>query len=235
MNYFGAKAPSLPEARWGERTEAALFDFVGSGKGMVIYHSAFWCGRSWQGAHGAELLRLAAGLLGPESRRAPEIDWTAALDDPDHPITRGLPREWQQVGDDKYVNFRWHPDADPHVLASIHDDPGTYLNGAYYAIDADPGPPLYEPEEVAKLPGVGRRHPIAWTNEYVAGRVFALAFGHIGHATVEAAHHFRDTGEQTGPTLDTGARTQAFVTMFRRGTEWAATGRVTLPVAAASS
>jgi uncharacterized protein len=228
LNYFGATAPAHEEARWGDRTEEALFDFVGSGKGMVLYHSAFWTGRSWNDAHGDTFLLLAGGLLGPQSRRAPETEWTVTLDDAAHPITRGLPLEWQQLGDDKYVNLRWHPDAEPHVLASINDDPDSYLNGAYYAIDAEPGPPLFDSEEIAKLPGVGERHPVAWTNDFGAGRVFGITFGHIGHATVEAAHHMRDTGEQIGPTLDTGAKTEAFITMFLRGTEWAATGAVTL-------
>jgi type 1 glutamine amidotransferase len=232
LDYFGARSPSQTEARWGDRAEAALFEFVRSGKGVVFYHSSFWVGRSWNDAHGDEIWRLAGGLLGPQSRRAPEIEWPAALDDAAHPIVRGLPLEWRQVGDDKYVNLRWHADADPYVLASIYDDPDSYLNGAYYAVDADPGPPLFDPDDIAKLPGVGRRHPVAWTNDFGAGRVFALAFGHIGHATIEAAHLARDTGEQIGPTLDTGARTQAFVTMFTRGAEWAATGAVTLPVSA---
>jgi len=230
LNYFGAKAPSQEEARWGRRTERALFDFVRSGRGIVLYHSSFWNGRTWNDEHGDELLRMAGGLLGPESRRAPELEWTVHVEDALHPVMRGLPREWNQVADDKYVNMRWHPDAEPHVLASVHDDPASYLGGAYYAVDADPGPQLFDLDEVSRLPGVGRGHPVVWTNDFGAGRVFALAIGHIGAATVDAAHTMRDTGVQVGPTLDDATRTSAFVNLLRRGTEWAATEQVTLPL-----
>jgi type 1 glutamine amidotransferase len=143
---------------------------------------------------------------------------------------RGFPDAWQQVGDDKYVNMRWHPDARPHVLASVYDDPSSYLDGAYYAVNANPGPRLYDLAAIEKLPGVGRDHPVVWTNEFGDGRVFALAIGHIGAATLEAAHTMRDTGVQIGPTLDDATRTPAFVNLLRRGTEWAATGEVTLPL-----
>jgi hypothetical protein len=40
----------------------------------------------------------------------------------------------------------------------------------------------------------------------------------------------RDTGVQVGPTLSDAARTPAFVNLLRRGTEWAATADVTLPL-----
>ena len=115
-------------------------------------------------------------------------------------------------------------------LASVYDDPASYLDGAYYAVNANPGPQLFDPQEVAKLAGVDRYHPAVWTNDFGEGRVFALAIGHIGAATVEAAHTMRDTGVQVGPTLSDAARTPAFVNLLRRGTEWAATGEVTLPL-----
>ena len=230
LNYFGARMPTQEEARWGTRSERTLFDFVRSGKGILLYHSSFWNGATWNDEHGDELLRMAGGLLGPESRRAPELEWTVRVDDPDHPVMRGFPPEWNQVADDKYVNMRWHPDARPHVLASVYDDPASYLDGAYYAVNANPGPQLFDPQDVAKLAGVDRYHPAVWTNDFGEGRVFALAIGHIGAATVEAAHTMRDTGVQVGPTLSDAARTPAFVNLLRRGTEWAATGEVTLPL-----
>jgi type 1 glutamine amidotransferase len=231
VSYFGAGAPGEPEQRWGDRAERALFDFVRSGRGIVLLHTSFAMGGTWRDAHGDELLRLAAGLTGPETRRAPGDEFTVTLDDHDHPITRGLPASWEQLKEDKFVNLRWHPEARPHVLASAFDDPDAYLDGAYYAMsDAKPGPKLYEPAEVSKLPGVGRRHPVVWTNEHGDGRVFALTLGHVGAGTIEDAHATLASGREVGPTVDVAARTVGFVNLLRRGTEWAATGRVTLPV-----
>lgn len=231
LNYFGADAPGDPEARWGAAAESALFSHVDRGRGLVVYHGSIWCGRTWQDAHADTLWRMTAGLHQPgASRRAPGEHHEVSLSDPDHAITRGLPPRWEQPSEDKYVNLRWHPDAQPHVLASVTDEPEAYLDGAYYAIDAEPGPPLYDPVEIAKLPGVGERHPVVWTNSFGAGRVFVVALGHIGAATVEAAHEGRRLGRPVGPTLSDAARTVPFLNLLRRGTEWAATGQVTLPL-----
>jgi hypothetical protein len=233
VSYFGAVKPGDPERRWGAQTEQALFDFVRGGGGVVLAHPAFAMGRSWDDAHGDELLRLAGGLLHRESRRAPEEQWVVTIDKPEHEITRGLPASWEQVTDDKFVNMRWHPDAKPTVLASLYDDPASYLNGAYYAVDgAQPGPKLYDPDDVAKLPGVGQHHPVVWTNAYGDGRVFALTIGHVGASTLEDAHATLATGREVGPSIDVATRTAGFVNLLRRGTEWAATGSVTLPVVA---
>ena len=55
-----------------------------------------------------------------------------------------------------------------------------------------------------------RSEPMLWTVEYGKGHVFGTALGH----DVE------------------NVQTPAFVTTFTRGTEWAATGKVTLPIPA---
>jgi hypothetical protein len=235
VSYFGADAPGEPERRWGNRAEDALFAFVRAGGGIVLAHSAFAMGATWDDAHGEELFRLAGGLIQRESRRAPGEEFEVTIDDPRHEITRGLPHTWVQQIDDKFVNLRWHPDATPHVLASLTDQPEAYLGGAYYAVDgAMPGPKLYERAEVEKLPGVGERHPVVWTNDYGRGRVFALTIGHVGASTIEDAHAGRRTGRDVGPSIDVATRTVGFTNLLRRGTEWAATGAVTLPVVDAS-
>jgi uncharacterized protein len=63
LSYFGARRPGDVEARWGHRTEEAIFDFARRGGGIVFAHSAFAMGETWDDAHGDELLRLAGGLL----------------------------------------------------------------------------------------------------------------------------------------------------------------------------
>jgi uncharacterized protein len=61
------------------------------------------------------------------------------------------------------------------------------------------------------LEGAGANEPMLWTVDYGKGRVFTTALGH----DVEQV------------------QTPAFTTTFARGAEWAATGKVTLPIPAA--
>jgi uncharacterized protein len=58
------------------------------------------------------------------------------------------------------------------------------------------------------LEGTGANEPMLWTVDYGKGRVFTTALGH----DVEQV------------------QTPAFTTTFARGAEWAATGKVTLPI-----
>jgi hypothetical protein len=66
---------------------------------------------------------------------------------------------------------------------------------------------LYAGKARQPIPGPGLDHPMLWTVPYGQGRVFATALGHDGPAV----------------------QTPTFVTTFVRGTEWAATGKVTIP------
>jgi type 1 glutamine amidotransferase len=59
---------------------------------------------------------------------------------------------------------------------------------------------------IAELNGMNTEQPIAWINEYGAGRSFTITIGHD---------------------IDTFRRIE-FIRMFPRGVEWAATGDVAL-------
>ena len=67
---------------------------------------------------------------------------------------------------------------------------------------------LYNGRARQPTPGDGIHQPILWTTEYGKGRVFVTALGH-GPAEVRAP---------------------GFGVTFARGAEWAATGKVTLPI-----
>jgi type 1 glutamine amidotransferase len=67
---------------------------------------------------------------------------------------------------------------------------------------------LYNGRARQPTPGPGIHQPILWTTQYGQGRVFVTTLGH-------------------GPDE---VRGQGFGVTFARGTEWAATGKVTLPI-----
>ena len=66
---------------------------------------------------------------------------------------------------------------------------------------------LYKAGEKQPIPGAGINQPMLWTVNYGQGRVFATALGHDAAAMKSAV----------------------FALTLTRGTEWAATGKVTLP------
>jgi uncharacterized protein len=67
---------------------------------------------------------------------------------------------------------------------------------------------LYGGKARQPIPGAGLNQPMLWTVEYGGGRVFADALGHDPDAM----------------------RTAGFIATFVRGTEWAATGKDTIPL-----
>ena len=92
-----------------------------------------------------------------------------------------------------------------HVLATAHDSAAAYdpkLTGPKYPAAA------YTPEKLKAMKGIDADHPQVWTADYGKGRVFSITLGHD-----EVSLHF-----------------QPLQTLILRGTEWAATGKVTLPV-----
>jgi len=66
----------------------------------------------------------------------------------------------------------------------------------------------YKPGEKQPLPGPGLDQPMLWTVNYGKGRVFVTALGHDANAMTS----------------------EGFVATLTRGTEWAATGDVSIPL-----
>ena len=203
INFHGKDRLLDPaEIRWGDRAEKALFDFVKSGKGVVIYHGTFAMGEpSWP-----EFEHMAGAVLRFDavSRRNPEPDFPVNIVDMDSPITRGMRAQYIDVTDDMYVSMRRTPGEDIHVLATGYDDPKAYTTHVWPPKNY----PLQLPARLEDLPGLGKTHPLVWTKAYGLGRVYGFTLGH-------------------GPE----SMSRPFVVaLFTRGTEWAATGQVTIPV-----
>lgn len=186
---------------WSDKAFGALYQYVREGGGLVAYHSSFTWGRDIP-----EYKKLVGAVMEPgSSRRAPPGAFPVHLVDREHPITKGMRECVWTYNDDMYTNMSFAPDAKIHVLATAHDAAAAYdpkLTGPKYPAAA------YTPEKLKAMKGIDADHPQIWTSDYGKGRVFSITIGHD-----EVSLHF-----------------QPLQTLLLRGTEWAATGAVTLPV-----
>lgn len=163
--------------RWGDATEAAVEEFVRSGKGLVAVHAA-----SYPFA-GLEVLgdrHFRTGIFEPPwpaygemvggqySDREPKTGhgkrhiFTVKFVDRKHPIGRELPETFV-ANDELYHHMRMRPNA--QVLATAYDAP--------------------------EVGGTGKDEPILWTVQYGKGRVFHTALGH--DATAMAGSGFQQS------------------------------------------
>lgn len=201
LNYSSRWNYADPEQHlWSDAAFKALYDYVAGGGGLVAYHSSFTWGRDIPAYK-----RLIGAVMQPGvSRRSPPDAFMVRITDREHPITRGMRDYIWTFMEDMYTNMVFHPDARVRVLATAVDDPKLYapeLAGPKYP------PKDYVPDRLAKMAGMGKPHPQVWVQDYGKGRVFSITLGHgpdtIGYDGVK--------------------------TLLARGTEWAATGTVTIP------
>jgi hypothetical protein len=158
LNYFERRRPEL---KWGERAEQALVDFVKNGKGLVVYHFSVAAFDGW-----TEFEKMSAGNWRPNNgHHSPSHDFTVKITDPEHPITKGLKREFPQPKDELYANLKWQPKEGYHILATAYDDHA-----------------LYQGKARQPIPGPGIDQPMFWTVNYGKGRVFTTVLGHDGPA-----------------------------------------------------
>ena len=125
-----------------------------------------------------EVVRLA--FLAPSGSLADA--WSViVVREPDHPVTKGLPKVFMHSPDELYSWLRG-PAKNVTVLATAYSDP--------------------------EKRGSGEHEPMLMDIRYGKGRVFHTAIGHAGEQLASVA----------------------FIVTFLRGAEWAATGKVTIPV-----
>lgn len=184
---------------WSTGAFAALYQYVREGGGLVAYHSSFTWGRDVPEYH-----RLIGATMQPGlSRRSPPDAFLIELTDREHPVTKGLRRYHWTFTEDMYTNMVFAPGAQVRVLATAYDDAA-----AYAPEKAGPKYPsvAYTPEKLAAMKGINASHPQVWVQDYGKGRVFSITLGH-------------------GP--DT-LMYDGVKTLMMRGTEWAASGEVTI-------
>lgn len=186
-------------ASWPADFNKALDDRLKQGQiGLVIIHAANnafggWkeynqmIGMGWRGNKGGDRLYLDEGGkevrvpsgTGGNSGHGYTGEFVVTIRDSEHPVTKGMPKEWMHARDELYDNMRG-PIQNIHLLATAYSDK-------------------------AKK-GTGVHEPMIWTVSYGKGRVFHTP---MGHDVV-------------------GMNCLGFVATLQRGTEWAATGKVTL-------
>jgi len=184
-------------ASWPKEFQTSLEEALGAGKiGLVIVHAAnnafgnwneynLMIGMGWRGPQEGDRLKLddeGKQVLVPKGKgdrsgHRYSGEFSVTVRDPEHPITKGMPREWLHTRDELYDNMRG-PIKNVHLLATAYSK------------------------------GTKAHEPMIWTISYGKGRVFHTPMGHDLN----------------------GMRCVGFITTLRRGTEWAATGDVTLPL-----
>jgi len=188
---------------FGAETDAALLRFVHQdGKGIVWFHGSAAQEDDWGYPEEYNVMRGAKLSVPTGLRPRPWGEALLRTAEPRHAITDGINETWTVTGDDILVGVELYDSA--QVLLTTFDDLESYENAPVWPMSHYP---VAIPESgIADLPGMNTDQPIAWINEYGAGRSFTITIGHD---------------------IDTFRRIE-FIRMFPRGVEWAATGEVTL-------
>ncbi len=183
---------------WPRRTRESFVKYMREGGGLVIVHAANnafgdwpefnemiglggWGGRTPQSG---PYLRYRDGkavieqLPGASGSHGKQHDFQVVVRDPDHPITRGMPRAWMHAKDELYDRLRG-PAQNINLLATAYADP--------------------------EQGGTGQHEPMIFTLTYGKGRVFHTPMGHSSHSmncigfivTLQRGTEWAATGEVT--------------------------------------
>lgn len=199
---YAVVVQNLDSPEWPPDLMASFEQYMKEGGGLVTVHAADnafpnwpafnqmigiggWRGRNeksgpmWYFQDGKLVPDNSPGNAGSHGARLP---YQLTVRDPEHPITRGLPKQFMHQADELYATLRGP--GHMTVLATAHSDPANH--------------------------GTGHDEPILMVLSYGKGRVFHTVMGH-------------DVWALSGV---------GFIATFQRGTEWAATGKVTQKVPA---
>jgi type 1 glutamine amidotransferase len=160
-----------PDDRWPAALKSSFEQYVAAGGGVISVHAADnafprwtafnemvgvggWRDRTeqagpfWFYRDGKIASDTAPGRAGSHGRRVP---FQVTVREPNHPITKGLPRVWMHQGDELYARLRG-PGKNMTVLATAFSDPSNA--------------------------GSGRDEPQLMVITFGKGRVFHTTWGH---------------------------------------------------------
>jgi type 1 glutamine amidotransferase len=156
---------------WPANLRAQFETYMSNGGGFVSVHAADNSFPNWKaynemiGIGGWRNRNQAAGPLwyfkdgklvsdetpGPAGAHGDRLPFQLVTREPEHPIMKGLPKQWMHAGDELYNKMRG-PGANMMVLATAYSDPSNK--------------------------GTGRDEPILMVLNYGKGRVFHTTMGH---------------------------------------------------------
>ena len=187
---------------WPESTQKAFEKFMAEGGGMVSFHAA---NNAWPQWKEYNKMTGLGGWGGRNEKSGPYLyindEWKVIRDE--SPGTGGA--HGPQYEYDITVREKEHP-----IMKGL---PPVFEHGPDELYDKLRGPAenvtiLASAYSAKEQKGTGRHEPVFMTIDYGKGRVFHTVLGH-------AVQHLKEG---------------SFITTFQRGTEWAATGKVTIPV-----
>jgi type 1 glutamine amidotransferase len=157
LNYFATSA-GPPESRWSDSNKEAFLKAVRSGKGVVGYHfaSSAFTKPNW-----VEFEKALAGGWRTQGFHGPAHVFTVKKTASAHPISEGLPAQFEHAIDELYQNSMLTPGS--VVLATAYSDP-------------------------AKPKGTGKDEPVIWVNTYGKGRVYENVLGHDVKALADPSY-----------------------------------------------
>jgi type 1 glutamine amidotransferase len=150
LNYKDTKN-ATPDTTWSDANKQAFKSAVEGGKGLLVYHhtsSAFITGDAWD----KEFARIIAGGWRKQGHHGKRHEFTVAIKDKQHPITKDMPGTFAHNNDELYANSVLFDDC--QVLATAFSDP-----------KLDPK-------------NTGKDEPILWVSTFGKGRVCNNVLGH---------------------------------------------------------
>jgi sialate O-acetylesterase len=144
-----------PETRWSEANKEAFLNAVRQGKGLVVFHhaSSAFVKPNWD-----EFEKAIAGGWRSQGYHGPKHVFTVKKAAVSHPISEGLPAQFEHTIDELYQNSVMVPGSE--VLATAYSDP-------------------------SKPKGTGKDEPVIWVNHYGKGRVYENVLGHDAEAMAD--------------------------------------------------
>ncbi|NOR75625.1 MAG: ThuA domain-containing protein [Draconibacterium sp.] len=193
---------------WPEETKSNFVNYVQGGGGVVIFHAADNAFPDWKEYN--EIIGLG-GWKGRDEKSGPYVYWESGEIVRNDTIGKGGHHGEQtevliETRNPDHPIMKGLPSAWIHAKDELYGN----LRGPAKNIDI-----LATGFSNPETNGTGKNEPALFTIKYGEGRIFHTVLGHVKgngpHVAVECA---------------------GFITTFQRGAEWAATGKVTLPVPA---